>query len=428
MKIHILGICGVMTTPLAIALREQGNIVTGSDQDKIYPPFSTELKKHHITVNQPVTFSDIDLFIVGSSFKAFKRCLDEFDFIQKNNLRFISSTQYLADNLIKTNSILVAGTYGKTTITSLVTWILKSAGYKPNYFFGGLAINRIPSIEFSPTDWSIVEADESINGLDTQAKFLYFSVKYLILTSADWEHKESYPTEAANTNSFSHLISKLPSDGVLVFNSRSLSASRLAKKASCKVIPYDFNLKIEHQLLGEHNQENVIAAATFCLSLGVHISTIQKAINSYRGIRRRLEIISQQPLIIDDFAQSPKRISQSIKAITTNFPQKNIRVFFEPHASFLDDPKSLKGFKSAFSIVKEVTISRLHRNPSNLRHVNFADYQDEIGAKAVYLPLYPDVLKYYCQTLKPNEVLVHFSSGGLEGLNLLKMIKRSILK
>lgn len=200
MHIHILGIAGTMTAPLAATLKKQGHTITGSDQEKIYPPVSTILKKARIKINSTIINKNIDLVIIGSSYDSFQKTKDEFEQVKQLKLNYISASQFIAQNLIKENSVLVAGTYGKTTITSLVSWIFSQAHLKPNYMFGGDTINRFSGTNISPSNWSIIEADESIHGLDTQAKFLYYPVKFLLITSADWEHKDSYSTEIENFN------------------------------------------------------------------------------------------------------------------------------------------------------------------------------------------------------------------------------------
>ena len=116
LNIHILAICGQLNTPLALALKKQGHQVTGSDQEKIYPPFSFELQNNDIPVNTTTIDSHIDLVIVGSGFNKFSRCQEEFEQVKENNIPYISATNYISQNLIKPESILVAGSYGKTTI------------------------------------------------------------------------------------------------------------------------------------------------------------------------------------------------------------------------------------------------------------------------------------------------------------------------
>lgn len=428
MRIHILATVGMMTTPLALELKRLGHIVTGSDQQKIYPPFSDLISQANIKLNQTPIDNKIDLYIIGSAYKNIPRCLEEFKLIQSQNLPHISATTYLAQNLIKSNSILVAGTFGKTTITSLLSWLFIKLNQNPSYFFGSQSVDMIPSLLISNSDWSIVEADESINGLDTQAKFLYYPVKYLILTSAKWEHKDSYHSALDNLNAFGKLISKVPPNGYIIYNPNDSEISEILHHSKAQKIPYQ-SFKFKTNLIGNFNIENINAALTLCQILGFHMNKVAKLMPQYHGVKRRLEIISSNKkiVVIDDFAQSSTRITSALNAISETFPKSPIKVYFEPNASFLQNIDSIQGFGKAFNNCREVIFSRLKYNHSNsTSRVTARNFSDEIGPKFKYIPLNNQIIDYFTTTLKPNDILLHFSSGGLDGLNTLKSIITNI--
>ncbi|HOZ80621.1 MAG TPA: Mur ligase family protein [Candidatus Woesebacteria bacterium] len=431
MRIHILGIAGNMTTPLALELTRLGHQVSGSDQDQIYPPISTILLKSKIPVNKVIDYQKIDLFIIGSSFKSFTKCQEEFALITKNHYPYISATEYLSQLLDKKINILVAGSYGKSTITSLLIWIFKYAKLNPSYMVGASFINHLPSLTTSTGDYSIIEADESINGLDTQAKFHYYPLTHLLLTSADWEHKESYSSQSSNKQSFIKLINRLPKNGILVYNPNSPSATEISKNYS-QALPYNFNFSFNSCLVGKHNQENVMAATTMAIALGIKPKIIQSALNHYRGIKRRLEIkkIINNIIFIDDFAQSKDRIASALEAIHYQYPTHQIKVFFEPHASFLQNKNSIIGFNQAFKNASQITISKIKFSPSVSidQRTTFQDYHLELGKKITYLPDYQQIIDYYQNNLKPQDILVHFSSGGKKGLDTLNRIISTFTK
>ncbi|MCL4383904.1 Mur ligase family protein [Patescibacteria group bacterium] len=421
MHIHIVGIAGAMTTALAVELQRLGHTVTGSDQDQVYPPNGPILERHHILINQTTITPKIDLAIIGAAYQSFQRCREEFAAIQGLNIPYISATQYLADNVIHDESILVAGSFGKTSISALLSWILTQANFEPAYFFGGQAVNDFPSLRLNDSPWSVVEADESINGLDTQAKFLYYPVKYLVLTSAAWEHKDSYDTEKDNFNAYLKLVKKLPPNGLLVYNQNDPQATALAQYSPAPTIAYNSLLHFQTPLLGQFNQENLNAAYALCRQLKITDLLIKNAIASFRGIRRRLEIcqVAQDIIFIDDFAQSASRIKQALEAVKNHYPSHPIKVFFEPHASFLQYKKSLSDFQSTFDAASEIVIAPLKYSrsvPKNSR-TTAKDYLAEIGSKSHYLPDYPAITKHYQATLKKGDILIHFSSGGQQGLN-----------
>ena len=456
MKIHILGIAGTMTASLAVALKREGHIISGSDQEKIYPPISTILKKADIKINSSKINSDIDLAIIGSSFSNFKRTKEEFDQIKKLKIKYISASEFIAQNLGRENSILIAGTYGKTTISSLVSWIFDQANLKPNYMFGGKSLNYFPSVNISPSNWSIIEADESINGLDTQAKFLYYPVKFLLLTSADWEHKDSYSTEIENFNAFKKLILNIPKDGILFINSKGYQTKELSLYSKSKVITYNSptsdyfikNIKIKKnytvlfcqtpkniieiktKLIGQFNFENILAAITIADSLNIPQTKIKQAIFKFKGINRRIEKIydHKKIIIFDDFAQSPNRIKSTIEAVKLHFPKNKIKVLYQPHASFIQHKESLKEFKNVFESVSEVVLSKLNFNNKieKKNRVTAKNFKEVIGDKLIYLPIDEDIPSFYQKNLIPGDILINMSSGGLSGNKIIKSIINSL--
>jgi UDP-N-acetylmuramate: L-alanyl-gamma-D-glutamyl-meso-diaminopimelate ligase len=453
MHIHILAIAGGMTAPLAAELKRLGHKVTGSDQDKIYPPWNLYLQNAGIKINQTKLDNHIDLVIVGSGFKNLSRPREEFDFIRKLNIPYISATQYIAQNIAKDNSILIAGTYGKTTTSALTSWILFQAGRNPSFMYGGQAIGNLPSLRITSSDWSVLEADESINGLDIQAKFLYYPLRYLLLTSADWEHKDSYSTQQDNFRAFKSLVDRLPSDGLLLINSLGTDTKKLSSFSAARVVTYngkqgDYRIvnttrhknksilhihtptnkifKVETPLIAAFNHENILGAFALCCELGLDPPTIAKAILAFSGIKRRLEQIADKKniLFFDDFAQSPNRIQSAIGALKSFYPHCAIKVFFEPHASSLQNKKALLDFKTAFTDARQVIISRLSFSsavdPS--ARTTAKDFLSAIGPKAKYLPINGDIINHFTQSLQPNDILIHMSSGGLDGLDTFKKI------
>lgn len=458
MHIHILGIAGTMTANLAVSLKKLGHQITGSDQDKIYPPISTLLKKANIKINYYEVTSDIDLCIVGSSYKAFKNTQEEFLQIKKLKIPYISATKYISQNIVKNDSIVIAGSYGKTTITSLISWVFIKAKKKPSYMFGGIPKNKFNSISFSNSNFSIVEGDESIHGLDKHAKFIYYSPRYLILTSANWEHKDCYKTETANFNAYKQLVSKIPKDGLLLINNQDATAKKVSQYSIAPIITYnsiDSNyfidrihtkqnlttlvintpnglIKVNTQLIGQFNFENILATVALCDYLKIKTNILQKAIFSYRGIKRRLELVAEYKKILffDDFAQSSIRIKSTLIALKNQYPTCRLRVFYQPHASFNQYQTSLSGFNDAFTPAFEVVLGQIKflskGNPKN--RITARKYQEAIGSKLIYLPLRQQVLKYYRDSLMPNDILIYMSSGGLESNRIFKSIINSFKK
>ena len=422
MHIHILGIAGSMTAPLALALKKQGHQVTGSDQDQIYPPFSTQLKNALIPINKTEISNHIDLAIIGSSYKAFDRTRKEFVQIKQAKIPYISATKYIAKNIVKNNSIIIAGSYGKTTITAATVFCLTKHGLDPSFMFGGEAKNKLPSLHFGASNWSVVEGDESINGQDTMAKFLYYPVKYLIITSANWEHRESYQSEAENLKAFEKLIKKVPKNGLIIYNPQNKKLRQIIKSAQAPTIAYQAT-KHPISLLGQHNRQNLGAVETLCQHLKLPTATTITALKDFKGIKRRLDIVAhtQDYLFIDDFAQSPERITTALKTLKAHFPNRKIKIFYESHASFMQHKELVNKLAQAFKNVTEVVVFKLKFNPDPTQRITAADYLNHIP-NSLYIPLTQDLLTHYQKTLKKGDILVHFSSGGVEGLNAFQKI------
>ena len=426
--IHFLGIAGVMTAPLAVALKNQGYFITGSDQEKIFPPVSDLISD--IPLNCTPIDRSIDLAIIGSSFLSFSRCVKDFDQINKLQIPFISATKYLAINLIKPNSVLIAGSFGKTTISALVAWILEKNNFHPNYFFGGQLIDNSPSIKFNSSDWSVTEADESINGLDTKAKFLYYPVKYLILTSVDWEHKESYANANDNLNAFRQLVKNIPPDGALIYNQNNPGIKDILVDCRGKTIPYSPLPDIDSVLVGEYNRENIASAFTFCRLIGLNDLDIKKAVSTFPGIKKRLEKIFSTNNIIfyNDFAQSAYRVKSAIKALKFSYPHARLKVYLEPRATFLQSRESLSGFSEIVSLIDDFVLGKISfsANLPSGKRVTANDWQKIFKDIFHYLPTNESIISYYSANLKPGDLLINFSSGGLDGLNNLKKVYNHI--
>lgn len=452
MRIHIVSIAGIMTAFLAKALKNKGHIVSGSDQDNIFPPVSDIIKKSNISFNQTTINKNIDLTIIGSSFDNFSRTKNEFEQIKSLDIPYISATNYIAQNLIKKNSILIAGSFGKTTITGLVSQILLEAKFDPNFMIGGNMISNIDSVRFGDSTWSVIEADESIHGLDVQAKFLYYPVKYLVLTSINWEHKDSYKTEEENLQAYSKLVKKVPKNGFIVVNEKITSIVNSAKNPNTKVITYgnknsDYSIKsitthknqsfitvnapekelvVKTNLIGQFNFENILAAIALTDQLKIDTKIIQTAIEKYSGIKRRLELVFNKKdiYIYNDFAQSAPRIKSALDAIKNQFPEHKIIVYFEAHAGFLQTINGLNNFEQSFKNADKVILGKLKFNPkiNKIDRLSAIDYKKIIGPKLQYVPLEQDVIKLLTDISKDKTIIINMSSGGLSNHQILENI------
>ena len=423
MHIHIIGIAGVKTAPLAKILVDQGNKVTGSDQKKIFPPVSTILEKAGIKINDTPITKSIDLVIVGNVYQYFENTTAEFDQVLQLGIPYISYTDYLVQHLIKENSILVAGSYGKTTITSLLSYIFLQLKLDPTFMFGGEPIDEFFPTGIGKSEWSIIEADENHNGLDTMTTFLSYPVKYLILSSAKWEHKDSYPVEADNLNAYLQLVKKVPANGLIIYNGQDADIQKIIGFSQAKTIDYQTDKIFETKLVGAFNQQNIAAVVKLCQELKLDDTQVLTAIKNFSGIKRRLELkyTNNNILVYDDFAQSATRVKSAIEAINYTYPGRRIRIFYEPRASFLQNKNSLLDFDQISELCHDFILGKIQYSKSvdkSLR-TTASLWMEKVGPKLKYLPIEEDLYHYITSTLLPGDILVHFSSGGLEGQNIV---------
>lgn len=430
--IHILGIAGTMTAPLAMELTRQGITVTGSDQEKIYPPVSTILNTAGIKLNSTPITRSIDLVIVGGSYAKFKRTTAEFEEVKKLGIPYESASVFLGKLINSPNQIIVAGTFGKTTISGALSWGLTQLQTHPSYYFGGFTPHNFPPLSVDTSDYSVIEGGEDINGLDTGPKFDYYPLNHLVLTSADWEHKESYATPALNTSAFSRLIRRLTPGSIFVYNPNSQSATNLSHQSPVTPVPYDFSLQplIKTDLIGQANLENLIASATMLISLGFPQTQVLKSLSTFKGIKRRLEIVyqSSQLVVVDDFAQSAPRVLATLRAIKSRYPQFRLVTFFEAHATSLMYRQSLPDLASSLQLSDQIILGPLPYSAaiSKQDRTTPLDYHHLLGPKLTYLPDTTQITSHLLKLLTPHTVLVHLSSGGQTGLNILEAIVNSL--
>ncbi len=469
-KVHIIGIAGKSTAALAKLFQEDlGWKVTGSDQEKIYDPAAAYLKKNKIKClrgyREENLSADTDLVIVGGSSLILDPNNPEYQKAKRLKIPLISHSQALAKFLIKPESVCVAGTYGKTGTTALVTWILEKAGKNPTYFIGEQPNNFADYLRLTTSPLSVIEADEYAYrqiDFDSGPKFLNYKVKFAIITAASWEHKDVYSSEREYVRAFQDFVKLIPSHGLLVANLRGENIKQVVSSAQCPVQYYSTNkndpadwklAKIEfkkegtefsvlHQgkiidfkipLIGRYNIENTLAAIALTYNLGVDFPTIRKALRDFKGVKRRLESWGNPGGVwfYDDFAQSAIRVKAALKALRNRFKKEKILVIFDPHAGFLQKKSALKDYRGAFADAQQVFITKVtfRKNTPPTQRATGRDFVKIIGrgkTKASYIPIDEEVVKKVEEAVNQSGVVVFMSSGGLRGENIKKEIYKRL--
>ncbi|MDD4476980.1 MAG: Mur ligase family protein [Patescibacteria group bacterium] len=450
--IHFIGICGVGMSALAILWQKKGWKVTGSDAG-FFPPISTHLKKHGIEFYpgwhpEKMTGQEgslPDLVVVGNVAASEN---PEWKFTLENKIPYVSYPELIAKNLVKKNSIICAGTYGKTSTTAILAWILKNANYKPSYMFGGLSLDMEESADDLGGDWSILEGDEyKASRWDNRAKFFSYQPTHLLLTATEWDHADIYPTEKDYFNAFRELIKIIPENGLIVISENvpesiiSLSRAKIlkyGKKENCdygysdvKIDKNGIALKItfgnshffvSSNVIGEYMAENICGAFALAREIGIAPETIIKSLADFNGLKRRMEKRGKTQSgadVFDDIAHSPAKAKSVLETLKKIYNGK-IYAIFEPNTGNRQ-PQSAPQYDYAFAAADEVIIPRLTKIKSSeeQKHLNGGELANIIFRSHSAVKHIEDddyLINYIKQKTQPRDAVVFLGSHGFRGM------------
>lgn len=378
--VHVVGICGVTMAPLAVLYKQMGWKVTGSDRG-FFPPMSTYLEKNGIHIMPGFKKERLEPspdFVLATAFITDKN--PEVLEARRRNIPVKVYADVLPDLIEKENSVIIAGDCGKTSTTALVSWILERAGYNPNFMIGGLPRNFEHGIRKTDSNWSVMEGDEYVaSSWDSTPRFLYYHPKYLIITDAAWDHMDKFPTEWSYIRAFWQLTKKVSSEGVIIAhangkNIKRIIKSKILKKLYIPVIFYEgtdsagFTLPFP----GKIWQENCAAAITLARYIGISDATIQEALSTFVGIKRRQEVRYEDKnlVIIDDNAHTPVKVKGALGTIAEMFPHNVVRcAIYEPGNR---SPAALtqRGYGLCFRRAEFVILPKVSSAQSELQDFN----------------------------------------------------------
>jgi len=346
MHIHILGICGTFMGSLAILAKQLGYQVSGSDQH-VYPPMSTQLQEQGISLCEgydPAHFQDKpDMIVIGNTCS---RGNPAVEYVLNEGLPYCSGPQWLAEHVLQGRWVLaVAGTHGKTTTTSMLSWILDYAGLQPGFLIGGVPKNFDASARLGEQPFFVIEADEYDSAFfDKRSKFIHYQPRTVIMGNLEFDHADIFADLAAIQTQFHHLVKIIPENGLAispagnqaleeVFDKGSWSPrqtfslqadNKLAADwqvsllqedgSSFEVKAADEKVVVNWSLLGSHNVQNAVAAIAAAAHAGVSIQQSCKALSEFEGVKRRLEVLGtfKGVSVYDDFAHHPTAIKTTL--------------------------------------------------------------------------------------------------------------------
>lgn len=359
MRIHILGICGTFMAGLAEIAKQMGMDVTGSDMN-VYPPMSVQLEKQGIRLlngYDPLHIDPhTDCVIVGN---VIKRGNPAMEYVLENNIPYLSGPEWLYQAVLKDRWVLaVSGTHGKTTTTSMLTWILEHAGKHPGFLIGGVPENFGASARLGEKPFFVIEADEYDSAFfDKRSKFIHYHPKTLILNNLEFDHADIFSDLDAIKQQFHYLVRTVPRNGLIIRNARDENLTAvLAKGCWTPVITAggetgDWQAKllqasgqefavfhngvllgeVKWDLLGQHNVENALTAIAAAHHAGVEGKKALQALALFKNVKRRLEIKGEKQgiTVYDDFAHHPTAIATTLAGLRAKVGKSRIVVVLE---------------------------------------------------------------------------------------------------
>lgn len=363
--IHLMGICGTGMASLAGMLKAQGYVVTGSDEN-VYPPMSLFLESLGIPVFSGYGPRNLephpDLVIVGNVITKINPEAVELSLLRLPYLSFPQALRHFA--IRDKKSIVISGTHGKTTTSSLIAWILETAGMDPGFMIGGIPRNFEKNFKLGKGDYFVIEGDEYDSAFfDKGPKFLHYNPWVAILTSIEFDHADIYRDLDHVIDSFRRFIDLIPADGHLIANGDDKTILRETSRAGCRVETYGFSKRnhwrivdmavsetfttvkivrggqgqapLETPLFGRHNISNCLSAVALAHFLSIPSDVLSRALKTFKGVKRRQEILGEKKgiMVMDDFAHHPTAVKETVRAVKQKYPHRRLLVVFEPRSN-----------------------------------------------------------------------------------------------
>jgi UDP-N-acetylmuramate: L-alanyl-gamma-D-glutamyl-meso-diaminopimelate ligase len=452
-RIHLVGVAGTAMGALAGLLQQAGYRVTGSDAE-VYPPISTQLAELGISVLEGYHAAHLepppDLVVIGN---ALSRGNEEIEAVLDRKLSYASLPEVLRELFLKgRETIVVAGTHGKTTVTSLVSWIFHHAGLDPGFLIGGVPQNFPRSFAAGRAPYFILEGDEYDTAFfDKGPKFLHYRPDAVVLTSIEFDHADIYRDLEAVETAFHRLINLVPRRGAVIAAAESESVRRCIGRAFCTVETYGFHEgdwqatavecrdgrtrfsvvrsgrsvgSIEMSLFGSHNVMNALGAAAMASHYGVSWKEIQSALAEFQGVRRRLEIVGEANgvTVLDDFAHHPTAIRETVRSVRTRFPGRRLWAVLEPRSNTLRRNVVEGPLVDALALADQVVLAEVYRqdklrSEERLHPEAVVEGLLRRGIAAVCGGSAEQIVESLAPRMEPGDVVLIMSNGGFDGIH-----------
>ena len=441
MKLHILGIAGTFMGGVAALARELGHDVEGSDQ-AVYPPMSTQLEKLGIALKQgydPANISaDCDTVVIGN---ALSRGNPAVEAVLDAGRAYTSGAEWLRDNVLPgRETIAIAGTHGKTTTTSITTFLLEAAGRGPGFLVGGVAEDFGVSARLGSGREFVVEADEYDTAFfDKRSKFVHYRPTVAVLNNLEFDHADIFPDLAAIERQFHHLVRTVPHRGRLVVNGEDANLQRVLAMGCWTPIDTfgiggafdwvarpvqpdgsDFDVvhrgtvvgRVSWPLLGRHNMMNALAALAACQAVGVDAATVIPALSRFRSVKRRMEVVDTVDgiTVYDDFAHHPTAIATTLGGLRAKVGAARIVAAMEPRSNSMRLGAHADALAPSLDDADTVVFLARPELPWDARKVISA-----LKGEGVAVPDADTLLAELRTRVRAGDHVVFMSNGGFDG-------------
>ena len=452
-RIHLIGICGTAMGTLAAMLKRRGHDVRGSDQS-VYPPMSDFLREQGITLLEgyrPEHISaDLDMVVVGN---AISRGNPELEEVLDRKIRYCSLPEAVRDHFLwRSRSVVIAGTHGKTTTTSLTGWLLTDGGADPSVLIGGIAENFDGSYRIGGGREFVIEGDEYDSAFfDKTAKFLKYLPDIAVVNNLEFDHADIYADLEAIRVAFRRFVNLVPRRGLLLLGADNPEAMALREFGKCRIETFGLSngatwqahdLKVaqtsttfgvrhngtpvgifELPLLGSYNVRNALAAIAVGAAVGLNVDTMADGLRRFRGVRRRMQLrgTASGVTVYDDFAHHPTAIEETLSGVRSAHPDRRIWAVFEPRSATSCRRIFQQDFARALSKADRVVLAAVFR--STLPDDQRLDAEQIVrdleaqGGNARYIPATEEIVRTVAREARDGDLVIVMSNGGFDNIH-----------
>ncbi len=459
MHYHLIGICGTAMASLAGMLQARGHRVTGSDQN-VYPPMSTQLESLGIEIMQGYRAENVDVArdctVVGNTIMRGNAELEE---VLNRKLLHRSQAEVVKEEFIRgRRSLVVAGTHGKTTTTSIATWVAEVGGLDPSFLVGGVVQNFGQSFRVTDSDYFIIEGDEYDTAFfDKKPKFMSYLPEIAIVNNIEFDHADIYKDLDAIKWQFSRLMNLVPGNGRLIAGIASPAVREVlasmegklftnvetfglseAAKWQARDLEFANNKtrfgvfcngeswgEFETHLFGEFNVRNCLAVIIAADAWGVSQEKIQEAFDTFKSVKRRMEVrgVERGVTVIDDFAHHPTAVDETLKALRQKYDGNRIIAVFEPRSRTSRLSVFEDRYKQAFEHADMVIIAGVYNTADAATYGEVLNVEELVagiaarGKPAFSLPDADAIVTHLEPEMRDGDVVAIMSNGGFDGIH-----------